>query len=188
MHSAFCSLLLVTLGHAAHASGVDCPAELNKIGKAALSAPFEKFDQDGNVGGRVLGDRGCYVEAAQLIEYYALDYDSKYRALKWHLAQMHASAGNAPKALEAAQLSLSPVQAEMHPDFDWNDYVLATMAFLRRDRASFDKYRAALKEVSPRNPLNAANEAIVDGLGHCFEKPYRVAYECHGDSEKGSAR
>ena len=179
MQSILFALLLAAIAFPVHASDADCAAALKKIGDTALRAPVGQFDQDPTVGWRALSDRGCFAEAAQLIEYYALDYDSKYRALKWHLAQMHALAGNVDKALEAAQLSLSPIQEQMHPDFDWNDYVLATMAFLRGDRPAFDKYRAALKATSPRNPMNAANEAVVDNLDRCFGKPYADAYACN---------
>lgn len=170
--------LLATMALPVHASDADCAAALKTLGDTALRAPVGQFDQDKTVGWRALSDRGCFAEAAQLIEYYALDYDSKYRALKWHLAQMHALAGNVDKALEAAQLSLSPIQEQMHPDFDWNDYVLATMAFLRGDRPAFDKHRAALKAAAPRNPMNAANESVVDGLDRCFGTPYKDAYGC----------
>ena len=172
------ALLLATIAVPVRASDADCAAALKKIGDAALRAPVGQFDQDSSVGWRALSDRGCFAEAAQLIEYYALDYDSKYRALKWHLAQMHALAGNVEKALEAAQLSLSPIQEQMHPDFDWNDYVLATMAFLRGDRPAFDKHRAALKAASPRNLMNAANESAIDRLDRCFGKRYEDAYSC----------
>ena len=178
MQSILFALLLAAIAFPVHASDADCAAALKKIGDAALRAPVGQFDQDSTVGWRALSDRGCFAEAAQLIEYYALDYDSKYRALKWHLAQMHALAGNVDKALEAAQLSLSPIQEQMHPDFDWNDYVLATMAFLKGDRPAFDKHRAALKSTSPRNPMNAANESVLDRLDRCFGKRYEDAYAC----------
>ena len=181
-------LLLATIAFPVHASDADCAAALKKVGDPALRAPVDQFQQDPTVGWRALSDRGCFAEAAQLIERYALDYDLKYRGLKWHLAQMHALAGNVDKALEAAQLSLSPIQEQMHPDFDWNDYVLATMAFLRGDRPAFDKHRAALKAASPRNPMNAANESVIDRLDRCFGKGYGDAYSCNLTAEGGSAK
>ena len=179
MRSTLFALLLAAMAYPAQASDADCAATLKKIGNTALRAPVDQFQQDPTVGWRALSDRGCFAEAAQLIERYALDYDLKYRGLKWHLAQMHALAGNVEKALEAAQLSLSPIQEQMHPDFDWNDYVLATMAFLRGDRPTFDKHRAALKAAAPRNPMNAANESVVDSLERCFGKSYGDAYACN---------
>lgn len=188
MHFVLLALLLATIAHPAHASEEACAAALKKMGDAALRAPVDRFDQDQTVGWRALADLGCFTAAALLIEYYALDYDSKYRALKWHLAQMHASAGNVDKALEAAQLSLSPIQEQMHPDFDWNDYVLATMAFLRGDRPAFDKHRAALRVVSPRSSMNSANESVLDSLDRCFGKGYRDAYACNSTAEGRSTK
>jgi hypothetical protein len=179
MRALLFAALLATIAVPTHASDADCAATLKTLGNTALRAPFDQFDQDPTIGWRVLSDRGCFAEAAQLIEHYALEYDMKYRGLKWHLAQMHALAGNVDKALEAAQLSLSPIQEQMHPDFDWNDYVLATMAFLRGDRPAFDKHRAALKAASPRNPMNAANESAIDRLDRCFGKRYEDAYACN---------
>jgi hypothetical protein len=112
-------------------------------------------------------------------ERYALNYDSRYRALKWHLAQMHALAGNTASALAAAQLSFSPVQEQMHPDFDWNSYVNATIAFLKKDRAGFDKHRATLKMAAAKNPANAPNDEALDRLSRCFDKPYAEASACN---------
>jgi hypothetical protein len=186
MRSILFALLLATNAGPVRASDADCAATLKTLENTALRAPFDQFDQDSTIGWRVLSDRGCFAEAAQLIEHYAIEYDMKYRGLKWHLAQMHALAGNVDKALEAAQLSLSPIQEQMHPDFDWNDYVLATMAFLRGDRPSFDKHRAALKVASPRNPMNAANESVIDRLDRCFGKRYVDAYACNLTAEGGS--
>ncbi len=160
------------------ASAADCKQLLNKVGPNAMQLGVAEFDESEVKGWRALQDQKCYAEAAQLIEYFALRYDSDYRRLKWHLAQMHALAGNPTVAIAAARLSISPVQAQMHPDFDWNDYVLATVAFLQKDRATFDIHRAALKVIAPKNPLNAANVAFVDRLSQCFDKPYVIAHDC----------
>ena len=118
---------------------------LKQIGPTAMQLSVVEFDEDEAKGWRALQNQECFAEAAQLIEYFALEYDSNYRRLKWHLAQMQAFAGNTTEALAAARLSTSPVQEQMHPDFDWNDYVLATIAFLQKDRAAFDLHRSSLK-------------------------------------------
>ena len=67
----------------------------------------------------------------------------------------------------------------MHPDFDWNDYVLATIAFLQKDRAAFDLHRSSLKGNASKSPLNAANVAAIERLALCFEKAYAAAYACN---------
>lgn len=143
-----------------------------------MQMSFEEFDQ-GAKGWRSLGDERCYAEAALLIERYAMNYDSKYRMLKWHLAQMHALADNVTAALTAAELSLNPIQEQLHPEFDWNSYVHATIAFLKKDRAGFDNHRAKLKLATTKNAANAPNDDVLDSLARCFGKPYGEAYACH---------
>jgi len=176
--SALCNAILAA-AFSTGAVAADCKQALKQIGPAAMQMPVDQFDQDEVKGWRALQNQGCFVEAAQLIEYFALEYDSNYRRLKWHLAQMQAFAGNTTEALAAARLSVSPVQEQMHPDFDWNDYVLATMAFLQSDRAAFDAHRAFLKRNASKSQLNAANVDVIDRLAVCFEKPYAVAYACN---------
>ena len=161
------------------AVAADCKQALKQVGPAAMQLSVTQFDEDESKGWRALQNQECFAEAAQLIEYYALEYDSNYRRLKWHLAQMHASASNTSEALAAARLSISPVQEQMHPEFDWNDYVLATIAYLQKDRVAFEVHRTSLKARAAKSPLNASNVAVVEGLAACFEKPYLVAYACN---------
>lgn len=161
----------------APAWAVDCKQTLNALGPGAIQMAFDEFDQS-EKGWRSLSKDGCFAEAALLIERYAYSLDSQYRLLKWHLAQMHATAGDATAALAAAALSLNPTQEQMHPEFDWNSYVSATMAFLKRDRASFDVHRAALKAKAGKFAMNAPNDQALDRLASCFAKPYAEAYAC----------
>ena len=91
---------------------------------------------------------------------------------------MHGFAGDASEAVAAARLSISPVQEQMHPEFDWNDYALATIAYFQKDRAAFEVHRSSLKRRAASSPMNSANVDIVEGLAACFEKPYVAAYSC----------
>jgi hypothetical protein len=161
------------------ALAADCKQMLEQMGPTAMQLSVAQFDEDEAKGWRALQNHGCFAQAAELIEYFALEYDSNYRRLKWHLAQMQAFAGNTTEAVAAARLSVSPVQEQMHPDFDWNDYVLASIAFLQKDRAAFDVHRSSLKGNASKSPLNAANVAAIERLALCFEKPYAVAYACN---------
>lgn len=169
------SLVLLSCGTKAWAA--DCQQSMNALGPAAMQMSFDEFDQ-GEKGWRSLSKEDCFAEAALLIERYSYSYDSKYRVLKWHLAQMHALAGNTAPALAAAELSLNPAQDQMHPQFDWNSYVLATIAFLRNDRANFDTHRAALKAKTAKDSMNAPNDQVLDLLAKCFGKSYAAAYAC----------
>jgi hypothetical protein len=59
--------------------------------------------------------------------------------------------------------------------FKWNDYVLATIAFLERDRAAFDRYRNALAAAATMHDGNAMNLRLIDALGRHFDLDYRQA-------------
>ncbi len=115
-HSLCTAALAAALSTGAWAA--DCKKALEQIGPAAMKLSVTQFDEDESKGWRALQNQNCFAEAAQLIEYFAFEYDSNYRRLKWHLAQMQAFAGNTHAALAAAQLSISPVQEQMHPEFD----------------------------------------------------------------------
>lgn len=170
-------LAIAGLVWAGRGVAADCKGALSALGAEAMQMSFDDFDQ-GARGWRSLGDAGCFAEAALLIERYSLTFDSRYRLLKWHLAQMHAAAGNTVAALVAAESSLNPVQEQLHPDFDWNSYVRATIAFLKKDPEAFAAHRAALKKATAANAANAPNDAVLDRLAGCFGKPYAEAYGC----------
>ena len=106
----YSTVLAATLS--AGAVAADCKQMLKQIGPTAMQLSVVEFDEDEAKGWRALQNQECFAEAAQLIEYFALEYDSNYRRLKWHLAQMQAFAGNTTEALAAARLSTSPVQEQ----------------------------------------------------------------------------
>lgn len=72
----------------------------------------------------------------------------------------------------------------------WNLYVDGSIAFLKRDRAAFDRAHAALavlpkpadfdprgpdgKPISIRWPMNLN---VLDGFARCWNKSYKEAYE-----------
>lgn len=71
----------------------------------------------------------------------------------------------------------------------WNLYVDGSIAFLRRDRISFDKWHAALAALpkpegfDPRDPDGKPiaiswpmNLHVLDGFARCWDKPYKEAY------------
>ena len=72
----------------------------------------------------------------------------------------------------------------------WNLYVDGSIAFLRRDRAAFDRAHAALAalprpaDFDPRGPDGKPiairwpmNISVLDAFARCWDKSYKVAYE-----------
>lgn len=80
--------------------------------------------------------------------------------LRWHLGQVHAVMGHTAKALESMH------QSSNTPDKQWNKYAKATMAFLRKDRHSFDIYASGVNY----------NKETLYRLRRKWNKPYRLAY------------
>jgi hypothetical protein len=149
-------------------------------------------------GARWLAQPGCESVAADLLRDYRETHGSRSGILYWHEGQLRATAGDYKRAITLLE------QARTPPNTDdlsgWNDYVDATIAFLKRDRAALLAARTRLSAVRPMNGMTVQNGFIslrmssgqtatvrwpvnldvVDGLVHCFDRPYRVAYgsEC----------
>ena len=174
------SLLFSLLAIAAPGvNAAECSTLLTERTRTDMTLPFEAFDQDQNGGWRALDKQGCPAEAAILIERYSFQYDSKVRILRWHLSQMHAISGNFPEAIATAEASINPRQEAQHPLFDWNDYVFATVAFLRSDRATFDRHHEFLRIATEKEPDNQRNLDVLQRLKACFGRPYKEAYSCN---------
>jgi hypothetical protein len=78
---------------------------------------------------------------------------------------------------EAASLvagSKTPVSSPGE-DLDWNTYLDGTWAFFKRDKAMLAAARETL--VAEQGRGNQINGAVLTGLLHCFDQPYRVAYQ-----------
>jgi hypothetical protein len=163
----------------------------------ALDEP--QFDQDVNNGGwRALAAQpGCESAAADLIRDFRETHGSHAAILYWHEGQLRATAGDSKRAIAVLEQARMPVETDAA---GWNFYVDATIAFLKRDRAALLEARTRLAAVRPLNdmpvqdgfismPMSTGqvvkvrwppNLDVVEGLVHCFDKPYRVAYgsEC----------
>lgn len=145
-----------------------------------LSLSYAKFDQIPGEGWRILGEVfGNYLEAAKLIDKYivtnlnVLDLH-QLRILKWHAGQMYAFSDHISEARQRFIESIDRLEPKDSPIL-WNDYVLATIAFLDKDLHKLQMHRKAISE-GPQ--LNGAlpNLDVVDGLIRCFDKTYREAY------------
>lgn len=169
--------LAVALSAYVHAE-TECQPKLEKASQTELGLTVDKFDQGQDAGWRGLAKAGCNAEAATLIERYLIGYESNLRTLKWHQAQLLAVTNQYGPAIVAAEQSINPEQETQHPKFQWNAYVKATIAFMRKDRKDFDVQLNILKEATQVEPHNKVNIDIVEGFAICFDKPYKEAYSC----------
>ena len=80
--------------------------------------------------------------------------------MRWHLGQLYAMENNIGKAIENMKKSIGT------EDQQWNDYVNATIAFLKNDREEFEKH--ANKE--------NYNGKTIEKLRNGFGKSYKEAY------------
>lgn len=114
---------------------IDCSKTYKEVGTVAIKLSYWEFDQT-EKGLRSLGN--CYLEQAQLLKHYVRRQEHEQRGVRCHLAQTLTLLGDDVAAAEQALLSINPDEARDAPGFSWNTYVLATGAFLRKDRAAFD--------------------------------------------------
>lgn len=181
---------------------------------AMLRLDPNTFDQDSNVGFRKLGDRPeCRNAAADVIALYIETHQEQLArqwqvpSFKWHEATMRAFAGDNVRAIDLMRESIKP---EIGPDEfvgwseyarPWNEYVKATIAFLKNDRRGLERARNRLaKSPMPAEfakidtsqtggilPSWPQNLDVVDGLIACFGKPYEEAYgsaKCRAAGQK----
>lgn len=156
-----------------------------------LALDQDKFDQDMTGGWRALAAKpGCDLAAADLLRDYRLAHGLEASILYWHEGQLRASAGQTDQAIALLARSYRGPGGK----FGWNEYVDASIAFLRRDRAAFDDAWRRLAAIAPmpgvkdgylevtmangsmhksRWPMNIG---VVEGFAQCFDKPYREAY------------
>jgi hypothetical protein len=159
------------------------PCRADRAAMLALSE--DRFDQDLEGGWRALAAKPeCAAAAADLIAAYRTAHPDASAMLKWHEGQLRAEGGQAERAVRLFESSRKAGTAE-----GWNDYVDATVAFLRRDRKALLAARArlaALPRPADWRPQDAQGRSlplpwppnlnVVDGLLRCFDRPYREAY------------
>lgn len=176
-------LVLVAAGLSTAAATIgDPPCMLTASQKQAnAKLNFDDFDQKGTLPStsRALGERGCLRLAADAAEDYLLNgparSDYQQRVIVWHMAQSFAMAGDERRA--AQLMAGTRVPAGNNENLDWNSYVRASWAFLVKDRLVFDVAAADLAKSA--RPSDRVNSAIISGMGRCWAKPYRVAYDRH---------
>lgn len=158
-----------------------------KYDRSILALDFDAFDQDMNGGWRAVANRpGCDKKAAELIKWYRERQQQKISTLYWHEAQLHALAGDAQSAIPLMKQSRRAV----NDGTGWNEYVDASIAFLKGDKRKLRAARSRLAAVPPPSNRSCvdtkgktvdcgdwpSNLDVVDGFISCFGKPYKEAY------------
>ncbi len=157
------------------AQAADCAALYQAHLASDLKLDYQAFDQSEGSGFRVLAAAGCHKESADLIERYVEATGARQPSLVWHVAQARASAGDYPAAIASAERSLDPKEDLAKFPFRWNDYVQATLGFLRRDKAALVKYRDRVAAGAEAHFGNRMNLKLLDALVEHFDLGYAEA-------------
>ena len=142
---------------------------------AQLSLGYAAFDGDhGKHGWRHLGAIGCAESAVELLEAYLQAHGhelsgEQQREAAFHMGQTLALAGREPQSLPYFERAQSGAASR-----EWQAYVAATLAFLRRDRDALEAARAAYAALSP----GSMRLRIIDGLLACPSESYARAAHC----------
>jgi hypothetical protein len=136
-----------------------------------MALDFEAFDQDMEGGWRYYGNQMQFATAAKLIEDYLEvhpEIEENHRTvMHWHAGQMFAMDGQEELAVLHMEQSRKEDNIMM-----WNEYLDATIAFLKKDRTAFDQNIKAI-EAMGSNP----NLPLLKVLEVNFNKSYRQALE-----------
>lgn len=158
---------------------------------AMLKLDVKSFDQTDGQGWRLIADRECYSEAAELIAQYRAQADDPNIA-RQHQVQMHAAAEEREQAITL----LDELIADDKTNEEWEmlHYRRATRAFLASDLEALKDSRADLATLptppgfadaverfkrdypdfpAPKWPPNLD---VVDAFLACFYESYNEAY------------
>ena len=171
----FSVLFFVGTSALADASNPCCISQQER--EHLLALPYTEFDQDQHGGWRKLGqDFACYDLAAQLLERYREENSKKLKPgqigiLSWHAGQLYGFDGQFDKARTRFVASYN-LEEPKDVDLLWNDYVIASIAFLDHDLETLKAHRNRIA----RAPGYKPNLSFVDNLLKYFDSPYGVAY------------
>lgn len=167
-------LLLMASLTALPSAAADCPALLTEHRATDFKLSYQEFDQTMNSGFRVLAAAGCDKQAADLIEEYIRVTGATQNSLRWHVAQLRATQGDYAEAIKFARTCLNEKEDFSAHPLRWNDYVLATIAFLQHDRPALQQYRDRIAQGKDYKG-NAINLRLVDSLLRNFDQDYKYA-------------
>jgi tetratricopeptide (TPR) repeat protein len=195
-----CLLSIASLTATA-ADGSSACAMTSEQREALLDLPFATFDQLEGSGWRPLYEARCYAQAAELVSAYIQrnpnlierhpELANQAYILPAHAGQMYALAGDNERAI--AYL-LKAYQTTSQSFINWNAYMSATIAFLRRDKDELLKQREL---IALQQPMRAGrgvpewmvgkklNLDVVDRFIACFDKSFEAGFRdgCKVESE-----
>ncbi len=145
----------------------------NKISQQVAGWDYAQFEQ---LGWRNLAGKKCFFAAGSSIVAWLSAHqddvtDAQSRTLRYHAARVFAMAGRADIALIHLQNAKNPNQQD-DAEQDWNSYIDAFSAWLRRDladlRASIQRLEQQKENTSGFKPnLIAAKRFLL-----CYARPY----------------
>lgn len=151
-----------------------------------MKQDFDTFDQKPN-GWRSLYQisGNCDLTIAMLIDSYHLTHQEQLfpwqdRLLSWHVGQSFGFLNLYDLAITRFQKAFDPEELSK-PEFHWNAYARATIAFLKKDMPALKKAR---DEFTPLNPMEVNNFKIVERFIRCFNASYFDAYAGMGACTK----
>jgi|688.fasta_scaffold180682_3 hypothetical protein len=144
-----------------------------------LSLSYTDFDQKPKSGWRSLAELEKYDEAAKSILFYIqnkqhLD-EIQVANLYFHAGQMFAFENNYESAIIYFKKSILASEPE-HAPVRWNDYVSASIAFLKRDRETLIFHRDEIAAKGTEIQGVIPNLAIVENLLNHIQMPYAEVY------------
>jgi hypothetical protein len=154
---------------------IDCTNEYQKHVKTDLNLTYEEFDQTQNSGMRILGNAGCHKETADLIEAYIQKNQARENSLRWHVAQQRAMADDYPLSIISAKQALLAEENFAVRPLRWNDYVLATIAFMEGNKEALVAHRNEVAKGADAYFGNRLNLKLLDVLIANFGKSYSYA-------------
>lgn len=164
-----------------------------------IGLSYRDFDQDFDGGWRAIDYKdGCKIAAQNMLKsyltYHAYKHQSERSMLMWHTGQVLAGDN---KYDEAVKYFRQTYKSGDHST-EWNLYVDATLAFLRKDKSALisardtlalqpvsDEMKASRREFLKQNPNvfwpegfvdEPQNLSVVNKLIKCYNEPYSVAY------------
>ncbi len=165
---------MLTLAAIVLAAAASCDVPRDEV-ELQAKLTYELFDsRHGPTGWRSLNTAGCTDAALQLLTAYASSNDARMSPeqkleLKFHCGQVLALAGRETEALPYF-LQASSAQATA----EWQAYVAATVAFLKRDAPGLAVARETYAAVAP----GSRRLRIVDGFVACPDESYAKAVHC----------
>ncbi len=164
----------------------------DKVGEMTLLG-YEEFDQTPGRGWRSLTDQNRFVVAAKVIENYLTGHGGlevqEVANLHFHAAQCHAFDGD-PASVQQALVHLKAAFVTAGParsHAGWNDYVIATEAFLKKDLPALRAARARVA-AGPKSKGQTENLEVLDRLIGRFNRPYAEAFPGENSSKSKGSR